>query len=849
MVTGQRRGIELREMIPLGRGAGPPPRHVRCIPGERRRVGAHLVSGPLAAALLVALALPARAQTLREDFWVPNGTVEDLTIVGDAVYLGGSFTQVGKATGAFVGLDAATGNALEPWPQVGGFFEVVNAMVSDGANGWYVGGVFTLVRGQARKNLAHFDAAGNLTAWNPGTNGAVYALGRDAVTGVVYAGGSFGVVGGQNRNALAAIDANGIVTAFDVGFAAPSTVRALALDGSTLYTVGAFNTVAGQTRNRAASFDATTGGLSTWAPDFDETIYCMGLHQTATATHVYVGGEFTHVSGFGRTRLAMVDGTTGGLGSWNPGASGVVLAMALAGGTSIFNPLRVYVGGNFQLIATSPRSRVALINETGVVEAWNPGADDFVRVVRTAGDVVYVGGDFDNIGGRPFRNLAAIDASGAATSWDPLVGGRVRALGTTASAVFAGGDFWTANGVRRDRLAALSRTTGIATSWDPGANGLVRGIAVAGNTIYVGGDFTNVGGQPRNRLAALDASTGAVTGWNPDAGSGVEDVAIESGIVYAGGSFTTMGGQPRSYLAAIDAVTGMPTGWSPSPTGQVHMVAARGGTVYAGGLFTSIGGQSRSGFAALDAGTGLATAWNPFAMPGGSSQVIEEVAFTGRYVAVAGTFQSMGGRMRSGLAFLDSSTALANPWDQYVSEGLSGMAIDGSTIYVGGGFGFIGGEPRNGLAAIDAHTGSLLPYNPSFFAGAGPLLARDGTVYAGGFFQSAHTTFAVFSIPTTGVAVADAEGGPATLRVTPNPFRSQVALRFSMPRDGEVDVTVHDLAGRLVRRIERGNCAAGEQRVVWDGRDQDGRAMGAGIYLVRARAGSLRLTSKVARVE
>ena len=205
--------------------------------------------------------------------------------------------------------------------------------------------------------------------------------------------------------------------------------------------------------------------------------------------------------------------------------------------------------------------------------------------------------------------------------------------------------------------------------------------------------------------------------------------------------------------------------------------------------------------------------------------------------------------MRSGLAFLDSSTAVANPWDHYVYEGLSGLAVDGSTIYVGGGFGSIGGELRNGLAAIDADTGLLLPYNPSFFAGAGPLVARDGTVYAGGFFQSAHASFAVFSIATTGVTIADAEGGPVALRATPNPFRSQVALRFSMPRDGEVDVTVHDLAGRLVRRLERGNRPAGEQRVLWDGRDHDGRAMGAGVYWVRAQAGSVRLTAKLVRAE
>jgi hypothetical protein len=789
--------------------------------------------------------LPAHAQVLREEFWVPNGYVQDLAIVGDAVYFGGDFTQVGPATGAFVGLDAATGSALQPLPNVVALFGVVTAVVSDGADGWYIGGLFGSVRGQPRTNLGHLDAAGNVTAWNPGVNGIVYALARDAATGIVYAGGSFSMAGGQSRRALAAIDANGAVTAFDASFAPSEVVTALTLHGDILYAIGQFTTIAGQTRNRAASFNSTTGGLSSWAPDFDGPVFCMGLHETATTTHVYFGGDFTHVNGIGRTRLAMVDGTTGGVGSWSPGADDPVRSMVLAGGTSIFNPLRVYVGGDFQLIATSPRSRLALIDEAGVVQAWNPGASASVRVLRTAGNLVYAGGDFTSIGGQPFRHLAAIDASGAATSWDPLVGGRVFALATTASAVFAGGDFWTVNGVRRNRLAALSRSTGQATAWDPGANERVRAFAVAGNTIYVAGGFTSIGGQARNHLAALDAGTGAATAWDPGANFEVEDVAVAAGLVYAAGSFTMIGGQPRNSLAAIDAATGLPTGWNPSPNSQADMVAVNGGTVYAGGLFSNIGGQPRSRFAALDAGTGLATGWNPYAA---GVDIIEEVGFYGPYVVVGGYFDAMGGRPRDGLAFLDSATAIANFWDHY-ADGVSGLAIDGPTIYVGGPFASLGGVPRNGLAAIDANTGVLLPYNPSFFSVAGPLVVGGGMVYAAGTFESTHRSFAVFFSATTGVDDAVADARAPALSAMPNPFRSQVALGFTLPRGGDVDVSVHDVAGRLIRRLERGVRSAGEQRVLWDGRDHDGRAMGPGVYLVRVSAESLRLTAKVLRME
>ncbi|MEO5989379.1 MAG: S8 family peptidase, partial [Candidatus Eisenbacteria bacterium] len=57
----------------------------------------------------------------------------------------------------------------------------------------------------------------------------------------------------------------------------------------------------------------------------------------------------------------------------------------------------------------------------------------------------------------------------------------------------------------------------------------------------------------------------------------------------------------------------------------------------------------------------------------------------------------------------------------------------------------------------------------------------------------------------------------------PNPFRE--VLELSLPSDGTV--TVHDAAGRVVRRFA---CA---RRARWDGRDGTGRESPAGLYLVR----------------
>lgn len=67
----------------------------------------------------------------------------------------------------------------------------------------------------------------------------------------------------------------------------------------------------------------------------------------------------------------------------------------------------------------------------------------------------------------------------------------------------------------------------------------------------------------------------------------------------------------------------------------------------------------------------------------------------------------------------------------------------------------------------------------------------------------------------------------------PNPFRGSTNLRLSLARDGHARVAVYDLVGRRIRTLVDGNLSAGEQTLVWDGRDEDGRSVAAGLYMVR----------------
>jgi Zn-dependent metalloprotease len=68
---------------------------------------------------------------------------------------------------------------------------------------------------------------------------------------------------------------------------------------------------------------------------------------------------------------------------------------------------------------------------------------------------------------------------------------------------------------------------------------------------------------------------------------------------------------------------------------------------------------------------------------------------------------------------------------------------------------------------------------------------------------------------------------------SPNPFNPTTKISFSLAEAGPVRLAVYDARGRLVRELAKGAMAAGEQTVLWDGRDTAGQALASGIYLYR----------------
>jgi hypothetical protein len=84
----------------------------------------------------------------------------------------------------------------------------------------------------------------------------------------------------------------------------------------------------------------------------------------------------------------------------------------------------------------------------------------------------------------------------------------------------------------------------------------------------------------------------------------------------------------------------------------------------------------------------------------------------------------------------------------------------------------------------------------------------------------------------------------------PNPFNPATRLAFTLAGNAEAALRVYDLAGRLVKTLlDEAPLEAGRHEVTWDGTDDRGRAVAAGMYLYRLQAGAFSETKMVALVK
>jgi hypothetical protein len=782
--------------------------------------------------LLVPAASAERAPDTGPALWGTNGTVTAVVRSGNTVYVGGSFTEVGKCTGSGIPLNRRTGEPELPYPKVIGS---IFAAVPDGSGGWYIGGRFDHVGGQLRHNLAHILANGEVSPWAPEPNTYVDVLVvRD---GVVYAGGGFSTIGGRERAIVAALDVGtGQATDWNAhaqgGFVASMVIR-----GGTMFVGGGFTRMGGEPCSNLAALDLRTAVPTWWRPPVLTGVGAGGPTVSAIEVDgatVYVGGNFGWVDGVRRNGLAAVDEQTGALQAWNPAPVSptvdwhvslppLVAAMEIRGNV-------LFVAGSFVKIGDEAREGLAAIDtKRGDVLPWSPTPAGWVSpypncfMLVLDQDVMYVGGEFTSMGGQQREWFAAVDArTGALLPWNPRPNSEVRAFARSGDRIYAGG-FFTMLGNRQKRfcLAALDATTGEARAWDAHLAGYqVQALAVHGSTLYVGGDFSEAGGLGRANLAAFDLETGAPVPWSPAPSGAVWCLAPSDSVLYVGGLFGAIGGQERHRIAAVRLTDGTATDWDPNADDAVASLALGPLGVYAGGFFGRIGGQTRSHSAALDPATGAATPWDPQVHSWGW---VNGLAVGSNAVYLGGYFISVGGEPRNNLGAVDAVTGSVLPWRADVDDVVEAVAVSGGMAFAGGLFHSVAGVSRSGLVALDGATGSVLDWNPMNDSAIWAMSPYEGTLYVGGDFASAwnEPQVNVAAIPLSGLraaAVASVSPGKEdhtfSASIEPNPSRTDAVVRFLPSSSGQMKLVFYDVQGRQVATVvDRWNAAAEPREV------------------------------------
>jgi hypothetical protein len=79
----------------------------------------------------------------------------------------------------------------------------------------------------------------------------------------------------------------------------------------------------------------------------------------------------------------------------------------------------------------------------------------------------------------------------------------------------------------------------------------------------------------------------------------------------------------------------------------------------------------------------------------------------------------------------------------------------------------------------------------------------------------------------------------------PNPFNPVTTLRYDLPEDGLVNITIYDMMGRVVKTLVNSSQIAGYKSIQWNATNDRNELVSAGLYLYTIQAGEFRQTRKM----
>lgn len=165
---------------------------------------------------------------------------------------------------------------------------------------------------------------------------------------------------------------------------------------------------------------------------------------------------------------------------------------------------------------------------------------------------------------------------------------------------------------------------------------------------------------------------------------------------------------------------------------------------------------------------------------------------------------------------------------------------------------------------VDAAAFSLSGMDPSLgpVAGAGspavalnPMHGYKLAAWSGDLDTTPLDEFEIFTQAWADDAPSGVDDGPSATvfalhGAAPNPFNPMTTIAWDLPAAAPVTLRVYDTAGRLVQTLlAAASRSAGRNEQIWDGRDTDGRAVAAGVYLYRLETPQRQATGRMTLVK
>jgi|GEM_PF-4554508 len=577
--------------------------------------------------ILVFIVQAAYGQIIDTTLWSTDGEgVYAMKLVGDKLYIGGRFDNIGPSTGCLSVVKKDESYCPDCFPKIPGRTDV---LVSDGEGGAYAIGLFNdnnpgfkilHINSQFEidKELYFDDGTvssasklaqtkDSLYIITPSSHWSLRILSKKTGKGrsVFNHAANLAISDIKIKDNTAYLLVNGKLKIYDTDTwteKKPPNLDVLSqkyididiieVSDKHLYVYGNFYFfVNDQERTRLASFNINDYSLTDWKPEVDSPNITDILYKSG---RIFFSGSFAKINGVSRNGIASVNAETGQLYDWYPDRE-------------VFRDSRLLEFGDSLILAPGKNMllKVDLYNGETRQLGLHPSYLHNIGVVEVNGAML-VGGNYNSLYSVRRRNLACIDMkTGRATSWNPQASDVVYTLEHMKGKIVVGGRFTKIGNTGVSRLAMVDTVDGLLTDWRPRFdNSVYTVINCEDSILVVGGSFLKVNSIARNFLVSFNMNAGGeLTNWTPKPDDYINSICYGEGKLIVSGDFRVIGNSIRPRLVAYDTDSWTLNSWSPAPNARVGSMSIRNDKLLVTGSFDFISGVKRHSMAIYDLNT------------------------------------------------------------------------------------------------------------------------------------------------------------------------------------------------------------------------------------------------------